>query len=112
MVSGIPSVPAFALGLAAGLCALPSSFPAMMLGLGVYLPFYMSFTGVSGRHGEGRLRCRRARRRRAGLGPEERAAKEKAQAESGLVVSSGLLGGESIVGVLVALAAVATGLGA
>ena len=44
--------------------------------------------------------------------PEAAAEKEKAQGETGLVVSSGLLGGESIVGVLVALAAVATGLGA
>ena len=111
MVSGIPSVPAFALGLAAGLALCLAGFPAMMLGLGVYLPFYMSFTAFLGAMAKVAYDAV-CRRRRAGLGPEERAAKEKAQAESGLVVSSGLLGGESIVGVLVALAAVATGLGA
>ncbi len=111
MVSGIPSVPAFALGLAAGLALCLAGFPAMMLGLGVYLPFYMSFTAFLGALAKVAYDAV-CRRRRAGLGPEERAAKEKAQAESGLVVSSGLLGGESIVGVLVALAAVATGLGA
>ncbi len=111
MVSGIPSVPAFALGLAAGLALCLAGFPAMMLGLGVYLPFYMSFTAFLGALAKVAYDAV-CRRRRAGLGPEERAAKEKAQAETGLVVSSGLLGGESIVGVLVALAAVATGLGA
>ncbi len=111
MVSGIPSVPAFALGLAAGLALCLAGFPAMMLGLGVYLPFYMSFPAFLGAMAKVAYDAV-CRRRRAGLGPEERAAKEKAQAESGLVVSSGLLGGESIVGVLVALAAVATGLGA
>lgn len=37
---------------------------------------------------------------------------KKKQDESGLVVASGLLGGESIVGVLVALSAVIMGMGA
>ena len=104
MVSGIPSVPAFALGLAAG-------FPAMMLGLGIYLPFYMSLTAFLGALAKV-VYDAVCKRRRAKLASEERAAREKAQAETGLVVSSGLLGGESVVGVLVALAAVATGLGA
>ena len=40
------------------------------------------------------------------------AARLKAQDETGLVVASGLLGGESVVGVVIALAAVAAGLGA
>ena len=52
------------------------------------------------------------KRRRAKLSPDERAAKEKEQQETGLVVSSGVLGGESIVGVLVAFAAVFAGMGA
>lgn len=111
MVSGIPSVPAFALGLAAGFALYLAGFPAMMLGLGIYLPFYMSLTAFLGALAKV-VYDAVCKRRRAKLAPEERAAREKAQAETGLVVSSGLLGGESVVGVLVALAAVATGLGA
>ena len=111
MVAGIPSVPAFAIGLAAGLALYIAGFPAMMLGLGIYLPFYMSLTAFLGAMTKVAYDfvCKR---RRAKLSPEEAAEKEKAQGETGLIVSSGLLGGESIVGVLVALAAVATGLGA
>ena len=111
MVSGIPSVPAFALGLAAGFALYLAGFPAMMLGLGIYLPFYMSLTAFLGALAKV-VYDAVCKRRRAKLAPEERAAREKTQAETGLVVSSGLLGGESVVGVLVALAAVATGLGA
>lgn len=111
MVSGIPSVPAFALGLAAGFALYLAGFPAMMLGLGIYLPFYMSLTAFLGALAKV-VYDAVCKRRRAKLAPEERAAREKAQAETGLVVSSGLLGGESVVGVLVALTAVATGLGA
>ena len=111
MVSGIPSVPAFALGLAAGFALYLAGFPAMMLGLGIYLPFYMSLTAFLGALAKVAYDAV-CKRRRAKLAPEERAAREKTQAETGLVVSSGLLGGESVVGVLVALAAVATGLGA
>ncbi|OUO88935.1 peptide transporter [Gordonibacter sp. An230] len=110
MVSGVPSVPAFALGLAAGFALYLVGFPAMMLGLGIYLPFYMSLTAFLGALAKLAYDAACARRR-AALAPEERTAREKAQVETGLVVSSGLLGGESVVGVLVALAAVATGLG-
>lgn len=111
MVAGIPSVPAFALGLALGFGLYLLNFPAMMLGLGIYLPFYMSFTAFLGAMAKVAYDfvCKR---RRAKLSGEEAAERELAQGETGLVVSSGLLGGESIVGVLVALAAVATGLGA
>lgn len=111
MVAGIPSVPAFALGLAVGFGLYLLNFPAMMLGLGIYLPFYMSFTAFLGAMAKVAYDfvCKR---RRANLSGEEAAERERAQGETGLVVSSGLLGGESIVGVIVALAAVATGLGA
>ena len=111
MVSGIPSVPAFAIGLAAGFALYLAGAPAMMLGLGIYLPFYMSLTAFLGAMAKVAYDAVCARRRKK-LAPGERAAREKAQTETGLVISSGLLGGESIVGVLVALAAVATGLGA
>ncbi len=111
MVSGIPSVPAFAIGLAGGFALYLVGFPAMMLGLGIYLPFYMSLTAFLGAMAK-IVYDAVCKRRRAKLPETERPAKEKAQGETGLVVSSGLLGGESIVGVLVALAAVAMGLSA
>lgn len=111
MVAGIPSVPAFVIGLAGGFVLYLVGFPAMMLGLGIYLPFYMSLTAFLGAMAKV-VYDAICKHRRAKLSPDERAAREKAQAETGLVVSSGVLGGESIVGVLVALAAVATGLGA
>jgi len=44
MVSGIPSVPAFVVGLVLGIALYLLGLPSMMVGLGVYLPFYMSFT--------------------------------------------------------------------
>lgn len=111
MVAGIPSMPAFALGLTVGFALYLLNFPAMMLGLGIYLPFYMSLTAFLGAMAKVvyDLVCKA---RRKGLAPEAAVEREKAQGETGLVVSSGLLGGESVVGVLVALAAVATGLGA
>lgn len=109
MVSGIPSVPAFAVGLAVGCVLYLLGLPVMMLGLGIYLPFYMSFTAFLGAMAKVAydLACKR---RRAKLSPEQAEAKRKAQDESGLVIASGLLGGESVVGVLVAFASVAMGL--
>ncbi|WP_303133629.1 OPT/YSL family transporter [uncultured Olsenella sp.] len=105
MVSGIPSVPAFVLGLAGGLALYFARLPAMMLGLGVYLPFYMSVTAALG--AVARIVYEQvSARRNAGLSEAERQeAVEKAQ-ESGLVVASGLLGGESVMGVIIAFASI------
>ena len=111
MVSGIPSIPAFAIGLAAGIALYFANFPAMMLGLGIYLPFYMSLTAFLGAVAK-MVYSAVCKRRAQGLAEPEAAAKAAAQAETGLVVSSGLLGGESIVGVLIALAAVCGGIAA
>lgn len=111
MVAGIPSVPAFLVGLAVGFALYLLGAPAMMLGLGIYLPFYMSLTAFLGAMAKMAYDAVCARRR-AKLPPDEAAARLKAQDETGLVVASGLLGGESIVGVVIALAAVAAGLGA
>ena len=100
MVSGIPSVPAFVIGLAAGAVLYVAGIPSMMIGLGVYLPFYMSISTVLGavaRWVYDRV-C------------VARGADDEAAEETGVVVASGILGGESIVGVIVALATVATGL--
>lgn len=100
MVSGIPSVPAFAAGLAAGIALYCLGVPSMMLGLGVYLPFHLSLTAFLG------AVAKAAYDRAMRLRGTDAAASE----EAGIVVASGLLGGESIVGVLVALVSVAAGL--
>ena len=111
MVSGIPAIPAFVIGLVAGLVLYLLGFPSMMLGLGIYLPFYMSFSAFLGAMVKVVYEFI-GKRRRANLPPEKAAEREKAQTETGLVVSSGVLGGESIIGVLVAFAAVFMGMGA
>ncbi len=66
MVSGIPSVPWFAGGFIAGIVMYWLGIPAMMIGLGVYLPFYMSLTAFLGSCVQTRLRqvVRPPRRRR------------------------------------------------
>lgn len=109
MVSGIPSVPSFVTGLAAGFVLYLVGFPAMMLGLGIYLPFYLSLTAFIGAMAK-LVYDFVCERRRSGLSPEEAVSRKLAQDETGLIVSSGLLGGESVVGVLVALGAVLSGM--
>lgn len=98
MVSGIPSVPGFVVGLLGGIALYWAGLPAMMFGLGVYLPFYMSLTAALG----------------AGVRwVYERVCAARGVADSeekGVVVASGVLGGESIVGVVIALASVIGGL--
>ena len=100
MVAGVPSAPAFAAGLAAGCALYLAGIPAMMVGLGVYLPFYVSFSTVVG------AVMRWVYDRVAAA----RGADADAAEEAGVVVASGVLGGESIVGVIIAFASVATGL--
>ena len=100
MVAGVPSAAGFAIGLVAGCALYCAGIPAMMIGLGVYLPFYMTLSTVLG--AAARLVYDLvAKRRGADAGEAE---------ESGVVIASGLLGGESIVGVVVALASVVRGL--
>lgn len=111
MVSGIPHVGAFVAGLLLGFILYLAKFPSMMLGLGIYLPFYMSLTAFLGAMAKVAYDfiCKR-RADKAGLTEEERARKLAASSETGLVVASGLLGGESIVGIVLALAVAAGGL--
>ena len=107
MVSGIPSVPWFAGGFIAGIVMYWLGIPAMMIGLGVYLPFYMSLTAFLGSCVKLAYDKWAAHRdAQAGLSDEEKAAKDAASQEQGLVVASGLLGGESIIGVILAFIAV------
>jgi uncharacterized oligopeptide transporter (OPT) family protein len=95
MIAGIPSITSFAIGLLAGIVLYCLEVPSMMIGLGVYLPLYMSLSapiGALAKVAYDRLRP------------------EGSSDEDGVIVASGLLGGESIVGVVVALMSVATGL--
>ena len=105
MVAGIPSVPAFVLGLVGGTLLYCAGIPAMMLGLGVYLPFYMSLTTGVG----ALIRVAFDRVRASRVGRDGEAAAKELD-EAGAVVASGVLGGESIVGVIIAFASVASGL--
>ena len=114
MVSGIPSVPAFALGLVAGVALYCLGIPSMMLGLGVYLPFYMTLSASLGAAVKIAY-DRAASIRNAGANGDattnaNTGTDETSHEETGIIVASGVLGGESIVGVIIALASVASGL--
>lgn len=114
MVSGIPSVPAFALGLVAGVALYCLGIPSMMLGLGVYLPFYMTLSaslGAAVKIAYDRVASiRNARASGAATTNANTGADETSHEETGIIIASGVLGGESIVGVIIALASVASGL--
>ena len=114
MVSGIPSVPAFALGLAAGVALYCLGIPSMMLGLGVYLPFYMTLSaslGAAVKIAYDRVASIRNARASGNVAANAKTgADETSHEETGIIVASGVLGGESIVGVIIALASVASGL--
>lgn len=114
MVSGIPSVSAFALGLVAGVALYCLGIPSMMLGLGVYLPFYMTLSASLGAAVKIAYdRVASIRNTRASGDATTNAntgADETSHEETGIIIASGVLGGESIVGVIIALASVASGL--
>lgn len=88
MVGGIPHMTAFLIGLVLGCVLYIVNFPVMTLGLGVYLPFYLSATAFIG----GALKF-----------IVEKAAPDWDKKGSGLIIASGLLGGEAVVGVIIAL---------
>lgn len=93
MVGGVPHLPAFIIGLVAGTLLYILNVPVMTLGLGIYLPFYLSLTVFVG----GGLKWLMNRLHRDQQG-------------RGLIVASGLLGGEAVVGVIIALVQVSQGL--
>ncbi len=97
MVGGIPHIPAFVIGLVAGVILYVVNFPVMTLGLGIYLPFYLSLTAFVG----GVIKF-----------IVQKAAPGWDQKGNGLVIASGLLGGEAVVGVIIALIQVCMGMGA
>lgn len=118
-VSGIPSISSLVVGLVLGVVLYFVKFPSMMLGLGIYLPFYMSFSAFLGAVAKliYDFVCKLVERRRHDESAEKscendsasKAVVSKEQEETGLVVASGLLGGESIVGVIAALIVVILG---
>jgi uncharacterized oligopeptide transporter (OPT) family protein len=77
--------------------ALLHKLPVMTLGLGVYLPFYLSATAFLG----GALKF-----------VVEKAAPEWDKKGTGMIIASGLLGGEAVVGVIIALIQAAQGMSA
>ncbi|QWT17146.1 OPT/YSL family transporter [Collinsella sp. zg1085] len=100
MVSGIPSMFGFVLGLVTGIVLYVVGLPAMMFGLGVYLPAYMTISMSVG----ALIKYIYERISRA------RGIDQRLRDERGIIVASGVLGGESIVGVLIALVSVCMGL--
>lgn len=102
MVGGIPNITAFIIGLVAGFILYLVGIPSMMLGLGIYLPFYMSFTAFLGCMVKVIFDLSR-KKKLAAMSEEERERAEAATSESGLILASGLLGGESIMGIILAL---------
>jgi len=102
MISGIPSLPAFIVGLALGAVLYFFKLPSMMLGLGVYLPFFLSFTAFLGALIK-IVYDFLGKQRRAKLDAPAAAEHKQQSEKTGLVISSGVLGGESIAGVAIAL---------
>lgn len=94
MAGGIPNVTGFVVGLVAGCAMSLAGLPVMTLGLGVYLPFYMSSGAAVG------ALVRLVFEHRQKGRDEGETARKEARWQT---VASGMLGGESLVGVLVAL---------
>lgn len=88
MVGGISHMPAFIIGLIVATILYCVNFPVITLGLGVYLPFYLSATAAIG----GAIR----------FVVDKVWPKFEADGK-GTIIASGLLGGESIVGVIIAM---------
>ena len=88
VVGGIANVPVFFGGLIASVIIYFITPRFTMLGLGIYLPFYLSLTACLG----GLIRF-----------ITDKAAPKFAQGSTGNVIASGLLAGEGFVGVVIAL---------
>ena len=88
VVGGIANVPVFFGGLIASIVIYFITPRFTMLGLGIYLPFYLSLTACLG----GFIRF-----------IVEKAAPKFAQGSTGTVIASGLLAGEGFFGVVIAL---------
>ena len=91
MVGGLPNTPAFFFGLMIGIIIYLMKLPGMTLGIGMYLPMEISTAAFVG--GVISLIVGKIK-------PESK--------ETGMIVSSGLLGGEGITGVVLAIIRVLT----
>lgn len=88
MVGGIQNITAFIIGLVVAVVLYFVNFPVITLGLGVYLPFYLSATAFIG----GAIRFF-----------IDFFFPRIEEESKGTIIASGLLGGESIVGVVIAI---------
>lgn len=93
MISGIPHITAFWIGLVIGVILYVLNVPGMTLGLGVYLPVFISTTAFIG----GFISIIVKKVLKADKG------------DKGLIIASGLLGGEGVAGVTIALVKVVSG---
>ncbi|BCV23569.1 OPT/YSL family transporter [Gelria sp. Kuro-4] len=92
MVSGLPNPPAFLVGLVAGAVLYFLGVPGMTIGIGIYLPMFISTTAALG-----------------GLARWVVDKRWPGWNERGQLISSGFLGGEGVTGVVIALVRVFTG---
>ena len=88
MVGGIAHLPAFIVGLVLATVLYVAGLPVTTLGLGIYLPFYLSATAYSGGALKGLL---------------AQAAPKVKESGNDTIVAAGMLGGEGVVGVIIAL---------
>ncbi len=91
MVGGLPNTPAFFFGLVTGILIYLMKLPGMTLGIGMYLPMEISTAAFVG----GVISFIVGK-----INPKSK--------ETGMIVSSGLLGGEGITGVVLAIIRVLT----
>lgn len=91
MIGGLPNTTAFFIGLAIGVLLYVLNAPGMTLGLGIYLPMFISTSVFLG----GFIRFVVSKI-------------QKDKDENGVIVSSGLLGGEGVTGVAIAIIKVLT----
>ena len=88
MVGGISNMTAFLIGMFAAVILYFVNFPVMTLGLGVYLPFYLSATAFIG--GIIRLLV-------------DKTIKSPRALENGNIIAYGCLAGEAVIGVVIAI---------
>lgn len=91
MVGGLPHQTAFYIGLVVGVVLYVLNIPGMTLGIGIYLPMFISTTAFIG----GLLSFVVSK-----VKPEFN--------EKGVIISSGMLGGEGVTGVIIAIIKVIT----
>ncbi len=88
VVGGIANVPVFIGGLIASIVIYFITPMFTMLGLGIYLPFYLSFTAFIGGMAKFVI---------------DKAAPKFAEGNTGTIIASGLLAGEGFIGVVIAM---------